>query len=77
MNKDLADRSRYFKETEEGVSKVCKAMEDMRIVKERETRLDDIRNLTDSLKLSIEQAMDALKIPLADRNLYKDKLCAK
>jgi hypothetical protein len=30
INKDLADRSRYFKETEEGVSEVCKVMEDMR-----------------------------------------------
>ena len=77
INKDLADRSRYFKETEEGVSEVCKVMEDMRIEKERETRLDDIRNLMDSLKLNVEQAMDALKIPLVERSIYKDKLCAK
>ena len=59
------------------MSEVCKVMEDMRIEKERETRLDDIRNLMDSLKLSVEQAMDALKIPLVERSIYKDKLCAK
>ena len=29
-NKDLADKTRYFKETEEGVETVCKVMEDMR-----------------------------------------------
>lgn len=77
INKDLADRSRYFKETEEGVETVCKVMEEMRTEKERETRLDDIRNLMDTLKLSVEQAMDALRIPLGDRDMYKDKLCAK
>ena len=30
LNKILADRTRYYKETEEGVEVVCKAMEDMR-----------------------------------------------
>ena len=44
-------------------------MEEMRTEKERETRLDDIRNLMDTLKLSVEQAMDALRIPLGDRLL--------
>lgn len=29
-DKDLADASRYYKETEEGVNAVCKVMEDMR-----------------------------------------------
>ena len=75
INEDLADRSRYFKETEEW--KMCYVMEEMRTEKERETRLDDIRNLMETLKLSVEQAMDALRIPLGDRYMYKDKLCAK
>ena len=30
LNQDLADRTRYFKETEEGVEAVCKVMEEMR-----------------------------------------------
>ena len=30
INKELADRTRYFKETEEGVEAVCKVMEEMR-----------------------------------------------
>ena len=77
VNKELADLTRYFKETEKGVEAVCKVMEDMRTEKERETRLDDIKNLMDTLKLSVEQAMDALRIPIGDRKMYKDKLCVK
>ncbi len=74
INQDLADRTRYYKETEEGVSAVCKVMEDMRLEKERETRLNDIKNIMESFKLSVEQAMDALKIPASERSMYMSKL---
>ena len=37
----------------------------------------NIGNLMETLKLSVEQAMDALRIPIGDRDMYKDKLCAK
>ena len=74
INKELADRTRYFKETEEGVEAVCKIMEDMRNEKELETRLSDIKNLMETLKLSVDQAMDALKIPMSERNVYLSRL---
>ena len=39
-----------------------------------ESQIDDIRNLMDSLSLSMEQAMDALKIPEDKREEYKKQL---
>lgn len=74
INKDLADSTRYYKETEEGVQAVCKVMEDMRNEKERETLLDAIKNVMDSFKVTAEQAMEALKIPVSDRPSYLEKL---
>ena len=54
INKELADRTRYFKETEEGVEAVCKVMEDMRTEKARETRIDDIQKMMIKLKMTVE-----------------------
>ncbi len=74
INQDLAEKTRYFKETEEGVSVVCKVMEDMRNEKERETRIDDIKRMMKNLKLTLEQAMDALDIPVSERNIYISRI---
>ena len=74
INQDLADRTRYYKETEEGVSAVCKVMEDMRLEKERETLLTALKNVMETFKVSAEQAMDALKIPASERSMYLSKL---
>ena len=78
INKELADRTRYFKETEEGVDAVCKVMEDMREEAKKEehidTTLNNIKNLMETLKLSVDQAMDALKIPMSERNVFHDRL---
>ena len=78
INQDLADRTRYYKETEEGVSAVCKVMEDMRNEAKKEehfdTVLNNIKNLMESVKWSAEQAMDALKIPTSERSMYLKQL---
>ena len=74
INQDLADRTRYYKETEEGASAVCKVMEDMRLEKERETRLNDIKCIMEALKYTVEQAMDLLKIPDSERSIYIKRL---
>lgn len=37
-------------------------------------RLSSIINLMDTMKLTAEQAMDAIKIPLADRDKYTSRL---
>lgn len=78
----LAERTRYLKENPEGVDMMCKSMEDMRneaaekaAKKAAEnTSLQDIKNLMETMKLSVEQAMDALKIPDSDRMRYMERL---
>ena len=66
----LAERSRYFKENPEGVSEMCKAMEDMRneaLERGRaEGRLnslaESVKNLKDKLGFTDQQAKDTLNI---------------
>jgi len=53
---------------------MCKVIEDMISEKEVETRLSDIKNIMETLKLTAEQALDALKISTSDRELYFSKL---
>lgn len=66
----LAEKVRYFKESEEGVKSMCKVLEDMRTEIEQETTVGYLKNLMESMKWTIEQAMDALKIPSDQRALY-------
>ena len=52
---------------EEGEINMCKAME-IRLGKEREnTLLQNIRSLMKTLRLNVEQAMNALQVPAADQ----------
>lgn len=74
---ELAKPVRHFKETEGGRSQVCKAMEE-RIDREKEKeRIDNsfehIKNLMESMKMTAEQAMIALKIPDTDRAVLAKK----
>ena len=68
--KALADKVRYFKEDEKGVAAMCKVMEDMRFEESKKTKVIDIENLMRNLKLTVEQAMDALSVPQAQREMY-------
>lgn len=78
----LAERTKYLKENPKGVDIMCKSMEDMRdeaakkAAKEaiENTLLQNIKNLMETMKLSAEQAMDALKISDSDRIRYIEKL---
>ncbi len=73
--RELADKVRYFKEDEKGIDTMCKVMEDMRNETARkaseQTKVLDIKNLMSNLKLTLEQAMDALSIPEKERTIYK------
>jgi hypothetical protein len=78
----LMPGSRYCKENPKGVDYMCKAMEDMR--KEamekgmekglgqgiEQNRLENIRNLMTTMKLTAQQAMDALLIPADEQEKY-------
>ena len=54
--------------------KVEEKVSNAKAAKEQETLLTSIRNIMDTLKLTVSQAMDALKIPDADRPVYAEKL---
>ena len=49
---------------------MCKVMEDMRFEEAKKTKVIDIENLMRNLKFTVEQAMDALSIPQAQREMY-------
>ena len=74
----LAEKARYLKTDPKGVALMCKAMEDLReesINRGKEAAiLMSIKNLMTTLKLTKQQAMDALLIPLADQAKYLAKL---
>lgn len=66
---ELAKQVRYFKETEGGQQKVCKAIEDMRKRERIETMFNSVKALMESMKWTAEQAMNAMKISEDDRAL--------
>ena len=68
--KELADKVRYFKEDEKGVAAMCKVMEDMRNEESKKTKVIDIESVMESFGVTVEKAMEALKIPVAQREMY-------
>ena len=68
--KKLADKVRYFKEDEKGVAAMCKVMEDMRNEESKKTKVIDIERVMESFGVTVEKAMEALKIPVAQREMY-------
>lgn len=53
---------------------MCKVMEDMRNETARMTKFEMILNLMESLKITAEAAMDALKITKEEQAIYKGML---
>ena len=73
----LADQIENIKSNQEVGVKYMRLWEELDDAKKEgreESQIDDIRNLMDSLSLSMEQAMDALKIPEDKREEYKKQL---
>jgi hypothetical protein len=72
---ELSDGVKHFKETEGGRKVMCKAVEEYGNMRAQvaaeaaaeEQQVELIKNLMDTMKLSLEQAMNALKISEADR----------
>ncbi len=57
--------------------KIQALMDEAAAEKEQQTLVGAIRNLMDTLKLTLEQAMDALKIPSEQRSIYAGMVNAK
>ena len=74
----LADKARYLKTDPKGVDIMCKAMEDLREESIQrgidQNRIESIKNLMQTLKLTAQQAMDALLILAKDQSKYLAKL---
>ena len=74
----LADRVRYFKEDKEGVQTMCKIIEDYakEAAKEAEERklLSDLQALMETMNLTVEQAMGALRVPTEDWDNVKSRI---
>ena len=49
---------------------MCRSMEEMLEEVEKRTKIEDIKNIMESFKVTAQQAMDALKIPAADQPKY-------
>ena len=84
--KPLAEGVRHFKETEEGRDIMCESFEklankyadqigDARAEQSRiETLVESIKSLMDNMKLSLQQALDALNIQGKDRAIIAKQL---
>ena len=78
----LADRVRYFKEDEEGVQTMCKIIEDyaQEAAKEaakkaqEQNLLSNLRTLMETMNLTAEQAMGALRVPAEDWDNVKSRI---
>ena len=66
----ISSRMAYFKGTEEGRDSMCKAVDELSRKREQNAIVQAIKNLMDTMKWTVEQAMDALKIPSDQRSLY-------
>ena len=77
-HKQLANRVKFLKDNQQGVSNVNKILEEVFAEElaegKKQTLLDSIRNLRDSTKWSLEKVMDALKIPPELQNELKPLL---
>lgn len=74
----LAERVRYFKENEEGIRTMCKAMEDRIIAERKEEKVnntvENIKSIMENMKWTVEQAMKVLNIPESDYGIYKKRV---
>lgn len=74
----LAKQVRYFKETEGGREIVCKVFEDLAEKRADEKVLDErvrlVKNLMESMRMTAEQAMEAMKLSEPDKNLLMSKM---
>ena len=84
MNLDIqgiADKVRYFKEDEKGVAAMCKVMEDMRNETAKnatiQATVNHIRDIMESFGVTIEKAMESLKIPVEQRDMYTGLVAKK
>ena len=70
----LADRVRYFKEDEEGVTTMCRALEEMREEQKMDTLLNSIKNLMKNLGITAEESMKAIGVTEEEKRILLKRL---
>ena len=86
----LAERVRYFKQDEEGIQAMCQIWEEVRNEGLQEGRREgrkegrkegskealtaSIRNIMETMQLTLEQAMDALRISPEERGYFRERV---
>lgn len=69
-----SERKHQFKDTEEGVKRMSDGIQALIEKKaqerEQETKVIDIKNVMESFGVTLEKAMESLKIPQAERTIY-------
>ena len=69
-HKQLAERVSFLKGNKREVKKMCKLMEELQEEAKKETLLDNIRSLMETMNLTAQQAMNALKVPADKQEEY-------
>lgn len=72
--KELAEGLHHFKETKEGRDSMCEAVEKYAEKKAEQTSINHVRALMDSMKMTLEQALNALNIQEEDRSVIIQQL---
>ena len=74
----LRERSKYYKESKEGVAEMCQIMEDMREetrkANTREVTLKHIQDIMENFKVTAEAAMNVLHIAKEEQIIYMGML---
>lgn len=82
----LAERVRYFKEDKEGIKAMCQIWEEVRNEGLQEGRKEgkkegskealtaSIQNIMETMQLTVEQAMDALRISPEERGYFRERV---
>ena len=71
---ELANQVKYYKETEGGREIMCKAVDDLAENRRLDSLAECIKNLMETMTLTLEEAMNALKVTEADRKVLSKRL---
>ena len=73
-NEVLKQRVKYFKEDEGGQREMCEIWEEIKLEGEFKGKLTSLKSLMETMNLSLEDAMNALKLTEEEKQMCREKL---
>jgi hypothetical protein len=73
----LKNQVRYYKETEGGQEIMCQIIEEYAEDTRIESLVTSVTNLMDTMKWTVDQAMNALKISSEDQVVIRQRICSQ